>query len=87
MAPVCMSFPQFCLVACVLSLIFTTLMTLIMTFIGMKMGGVPMALYWDSVKLVFPWLLLAAYVSVLVFMPLSMKVSGMDKAAGGSAKH
>ena len=82
-----MAFPQFCLVACVLSLIFTTLMTLIMTFIGMKMGGVPMALYWDSVKLVFPWLLLAAYVSVLVFMPLSMKVSGMDKAAGGSAKH
>lgn len=82
-----MAFPQFCLVACVLSLIFTTLMTLIMTFIGMKMGGVPMVLYWDSVKLVFPWLLMAAYCTVLIFMPLSMKISGMDKLAGDPPKH
>ena len=82
-----MAFPQFCLVACVLSLIFTTLMTLIMTFIGMKMGGVPMAIYWDSVKLVFPWLLLAAYCTVLIFMPLSMKVSGMDRLSDDPPKH
>ena len=74
-----MAFPQFFLVGAVLTLIFTTLMTLIMTFIGMKMGGAPMNMYWSSVGKVFPWLLLAAYCSVLIFLPLSMKVSGMDK--------
>ena len=78
-----MAFPQFFLVAAVLTLIFTVLMTLIMTFIGMKMGGAPMNMYWPSVLKVFPWLCLAAYCSVLVFLPLSMKVSGMDKLAGG----
>ena len=78
-----MAFPQFLLTAVVLTLIFTTLMTLIMTFIGMKLGGAPMNLYWASVAKVFPWLCLAAYCSVLVFLPLSMKVSGMDKLAGG----
>ena len=78
-----MAFPQFFLVAAVLTLIFTILMTLIMTFIGMKLGGAPMNQYWASVLKVFPWLCLAAYYSVLVFLPLSMKVSGMDKLAGG----
>ena len=78
-----MAFPQFFLVAAVLTLIFTILMTLIMTFIGMKLGGAPMNMYWFSVLKVFPWLCLAAYCSVLVFLPLSMKVSGMDKLAGG----
>ena len=82
-----MAFPQFCLVACVLSLIFTTLMTLIMTFVGMKMGGVPMAIYWDSVKLVFPWLLLASYCTVLIFLPLSMKVSGMNRLTDSAPEH
>ena len=81
-----MAFPQFFLVGAVLTLIFTTLMTLIMTFIGMKMGGAPMNLYWASVAKVFPWLLLAAYCSVLIFLPLSMKVSGMDKLGGPPQK-
>ena len=50
-------------------------------------GHVPMAIYWDSVKLVFPWLLLAAYCTVLIFMPLSMKVSGMDRLSDDPPKH
>ena len=78
-----MAFPQFLLVAAVLTLIFTVLMTLAMTFIGMKLGGAPMKDYWCNVLKAFPWLCLAAYCSVLVFLPLSMKVSGMDKLAGG----
>jgi hypothetical protein len=41
-----------------------------------------MNMYWSSVGKVFPWLLLAAYCSVLIFLPLSMKVSGMDKLGG-----
>ena len=78
-----MMMPQFLLPAAVLTLIFTIPMTLIMTFVGMKMGGVPMNAYPFAVLGVLPWMLLAAYIGVLIFLPLSMKVSGMDKLAGG----
>lgn len=33
-----------------------------------------------------PKMLLASYISVLIFLPLSMKVSGMDKLAGGPSQ-
>lgn len=78
-----MAFPQFLLVAAVLTVIFTVLMTLSMTLIGMLLGGAPLSMYWASCLKVFPWLCLTAYCCVLVFLPLSMKVSGMDKFAGG----
>ena len=78
-----MAFPQFLLTALVLTLIFTILMTLSMTLIGMLLDGNGLAGYWMAVLHAFPWLCLAAYCSVLVFLPLSMKVSGMDKVAAG----
>ena len=81
-----MAFPQFLLVAAVLTVIFTVLMTLGMTFVGLKLGGAPMEAYLPTCLHVFPWLCLTAYCCVLVFLPLSMKVSGMDKLAGGPPK-
>ena len=81
-----MAFPQFLLTALVLTIIFTILMTLSMTLIGMLLGGAPLSGYWGAVLDTFPWLCLAAYCSVLIFLPLSMKVSGMDKVAGGPPK-
>ena len=78
-----MALPQFMLPAAVLTLIFTIPMTLIMSFVGLKMGGVPMNTYWFAVLGALPKMLLAAYVSVLIFLPLSMKLSGLDKLAGG----
>ena len=74
-----MAFPQFLLTAAVLTVIFTILMTLIMTLIGLLMDGAPLSAYWGAVLHIFPILLIAAYCSVLIFLPLSMKVSGMDK--------
>ena len=74
-----MAMPQFLLPAAVLTVIFTVPMTLIMTFVGLKMGGVPLNIYWVAFLGTLPWMLLAAYVSVLIFLPLSMKVSGLDK--------
>ena len=74
-----MAMPQFLLPAAVLTVIFTVPMTLIMTFVGLKMGGVPLNIYWFAFLGTLPWMLLAAYVSVLIFLPLSMKVSGLDK--------
>lgn len=82
-----MAFPQFLLVAAVLTVIFTVPMTLIMTFVGLKMGGVPMNIYWFAFLGALPWMLLAAYIGVLIFLPLSMKVSGLDKLAGGPPQH
>ena len=78
-----MAMPQFMLPAAVLTVLFTVPMTLIMTFVGLKMGGVPMSTYWFAFLGSLPKMLLAAYISVLIFLPLSMKVSGMDKLAGG----
>ena len=77
-----MQLPQLMLPAVVLTILFTVPMTLIMTFVGLKMGGVPMDIYWPSVRIALPKMLIAAYISVLLFLPLSMKVSGMDKFTG-----
>ena len=74
-----MQMPQFLLPAAVLTVIFTVPMTLIMTFVGLKMGGQPMNIYWFAFLGTLPKMLIAAYISVLIFLPLSMKVSGMDK--------
>ena len=74
-----MQLPQFLLPAAVLTVIFTVPMTLIMTWVGLKMGGAPMNIYWFAFLGALPWMLLGAYVGVLIFLPLSMKVSGMDK--------
>ena len=74
-----MQLPQFMLPAAVLTVLFTVPMTLIMTFFGMKMGGAPMEFYWSSVLKSLPLMLLAAYMSVLIFLPLSLKVSGIAK--------
>lgn len=76
-----MQMPQFLLPAAVLTVIFTIPMTLIMTFVGLKMGGVPMNVYPFAVLGALPKMLLAAYIGTLIFLPLSMKVSGMDKLA------
>lgn len=77
-----MQMPQFMLPAAVLTVLFTVPMTLIMTFVGLKMGGIPMSNYGHAVLASLPIMLLAAYISVLIFLPLSMKVSGMDRLAG-----
>ena len=82
-----MAMPQFMLPAAVLTLLFTVPMTLIMTFVGLKMGGVPMSNYWHVFLDNLPKMLLAAYISVLFFLPFSMKVSGMDKLAGGPPRN
>ncbi|MBQ9663548.1 MAG: hypothetical protein IJ649_07760 [Oscillospiraceae bacterium] len=74
-----MAMPQFLLPAAVLTVIFTVPMTLVMTAVGLKMGGQPMNIYWFAFLGTLPKMLLAAYISVLIFLPLSMKVSGMDK--------
>ncbi|MBO5496100.1 MAG: hypothetical protein J5967_01745 [Oscillospiraceae bacterium] len=78
-----MMMPQFLLPAAVLTVIFTVPMTLIMTWVGMKMGGAPMNMYGFAFLGALPKMLLAAYIGVLIFLPLSMKFSGMDKLAGG----
>ena len=74
-----MELPQLMVPAVALTFLFTVPMTLIMTFVGMKMGGVPMNTYWPAFLSSLPKMLLAAYISVLIFLPLSMKVSGMNK--------
>lgn len=74
-----MQLPQFLLPAAVLTVIFTVPMTLVMTWVGLKMGGQPMNIYWFAFLGTLPKMLIAAYLSVLVFLPLSMKVSGLDK--------
>ena len=77
-----MQLPQFLMPAAVLTVIFTVPMTLIMTFVGLKMGGQPMNIYWFAFLGTLPKMLLAAYISVLIFLPISMKVSGLDKLGG-----
>lgn len=74
-----MQMPQFMLPAAVLTVVFTVPMTLVMTAVGMKMGGLPMNVYWPAVFSALPKMLIAAYISVLVFLPLSMKLSGLDR--------
>ncbi len=87
-----MAMPQFLLPAAVLTVIFTIPMTLIMTAVGLLMApdGPGLSIYPFAFLGVLPWMLLAAYVSVLIFLPLSMKVSGLDKMgapSGGPGKH
>lgn len=82
-----MSFPQFFAVAAVLTVIFTVLMVLAMTFIGMKIDGAPMSEYVSSCLRVFLPLLATAYACVLIFMPLSMKVSGLGEFIEKSQQH
>lgn len=80
-----MMMPYFLLPAAVLTVIFTVPMTLVMTGVGLAMAKShmpPEAIammpgYGASFLAILPWMLLAAYISVLVFLPLSMKVSGM----------
>ena len=81
-----MQMPQFLLPAAVLTIIFTVPMTLVMTAVGLKMGGQPMNIYWFAFLGTLPKMLIAAYISVLIFLPLSMKVSGMDKLGGPPPK-
>ncbi len=81
-----MAFPQFFAVAAVLTVIFTVLMVLAMTFIGMKIDGAPMSEYVNSCLHVFLPLLATAYGCVLVFLPLSMAVSGLGKLAAQASK-
>ncbi len=73
-----MMFPQFFLVAAVITVILTVLMTAGMTFFGLlfakQLSQFPMAYV-----MALPVMLLTAYVCVLVFMPLSMVVSGLGK--------
>ena len=49
-------------------------------------GGQPMNIYWFAFLRTLPKMLIAAYISVLIFLPLSMKVSGMDKLGGPPPK-
>ncbi len=76
-----MMMPQFLVPAAVLTVIFTVPMTLIMTAVGLAMApeGPGLAIFFPSFISVLPWMLLAAYVCVLVFLPLSMVVSGIAK--------
>ena len=69
--------------------VFTVPMTLVMTAVGLKMGGQPMYIYRVAFLESLPKMLIAAYISVLIFLPLSMKLSGMDKLGlpAGSEAH
>ena len=64
-----------------LTVIFTVPMTLVMTAVGLLMApdGPGLAVYPFAVLGALPAMLLAAYLSVLVFLPLSMRVSGLDR--------
>ena len=76
-----MVMPQFLLPAAVLTVIFTIPMTLIMTAVGLLMApdGPGLSVFPFAFLGVLPFMLLAAYIGVLIFLPLSMKVSGLDK--------
>ena len=77
-----MAFPQFFAVAAVITVILTVLMTAGMTFFGLLFGGqlAPMVFLFAYLG-ALPVMLLTAYVCVLIFMPLSMKVSGLGEFA------
>ena len=83
-----MAFPQFFAVAAVITVILTVLMTAGMTFFGLLFGGAlePMAFLFAYLG-ALPIMLLTAYVCVLIFMPLSMIVSGLGKFAAEHQQH
>lgn len=76
-----MQMPQFMLPAAVLTVIFTIPMTMIMTAVGLAMApnGPGLSIFMPAFLGALPWMLLAAYICVLIFLPLSLKASGMDK--------
>lgn len=78
-----MAFPQFLAVAAVLTVIFTLLMTAGMTLFGLAMEGALNMFIFAYIS-ALPPMLVAAYVCVLVFLPMSMAVSGLGKF---SAEH
>ncbi len=86
-----MEFPQFFAVAAVITIILTVLMTAGMTFFGLlfaqlagqgSLSAFPMA-YISAL----PAMLITAYVCVLIFMPLSMAVSGLGKFTAEHQQH
>ena len=83
-----MDFPQFLVVAAVLTVILTVLMTAGMTFFGLLFGGAlaPMAFLFAYLQ-ALPIMLITAYICVLVFMPLSMKVSGLGEFSAQHQQH
>ena len=83
-----MAFPQFFAVAAVITVILTVLMTAGMTFFGLLFGGQlsPMVFLFAYLG-ALPIMLLTAYVCVLIFMPLSMIVSGLGKFIDQQGEH
>lgn len=73
-----MMFPQFLVVGLVISLIMTVFITAGMTFFGLLFGGA-LNQFPIAYVMALPAMLITAYVCVLVFMPLSMVVSGLGK--------
>ena len=73
-----MMFPQFFVVAIVITIILTLLMTAGMTFFGLLFGG-QLSQFPIAYVMALPAMLITAYVCVLIFMPLSMKVSGLGQ--------
>lgn len=73
-----MAFPQFLVVAAVLTVIFTVLMTAGMTCFGLLMAGNLGAFFPAYLGALIP-MLPTAYACVLVFLPLSMGLSGLGK--------
>lgn len=78
-----MAFPQFLAVAAVLTVIFTVLMTAGMTLFGLAMDGALNQFVPAYLSALLP-MLVTAYVCVLIFLPMSMAVSGLGKF---SAEH
>lgn len=75
-----MMFPQFFAVGAVITVILTIFMTAGMTFFGLLFGGA-LNQFPKAYIMALPAMLITAYVCVLVFMPLSMKVSGLGEFA------
>ena len=77
-----MDFPQFFAVGAVITVNITIFMTAGMTFFGMLFGGqLQFPDYFFAFLGSLPVMLLAAYIGVLIFMPLSMKASGLGAFA------
>ena len=73
-----MMFPQFFVVDMVVTVIITVLMTAGMTFFGLLFAG-QLSQFPRAYVTALPVMLVTSYVCVLVFMPLSMKVSGLGR--------
>lgn len=81
-----MAFPQFFAVAAVLTVIFTVLMTAGMTAVALAFAG-QLAIFPFAFLGSLPPMLVAAYICVLVFLPLSMAVSGLGKFTAEHQPH